>query len=139
MTRKPTGLGGVPKFPPLPTGQPGARSPKGPVAVTRLARMLSPSMAEEMPPPYEPPLAPSADPKLVTFLYLMMRDMIPIGYVESTVSRALRETGEMGSNPELAAYAQRVARTLTYDRSLHLVHATDGTGKIPSSPTSQEA
>lgn len=97
----------------------------------RVAAMLSPSMAEGVPDPPVQPMADGADPKLVTFLYLLMRDMLPIGYVEHTLARALRDPGVM-SNPDLAAYADRVARTLTFDGSSR-VRPVPEPGTIPAS------
>lgn len=93
----------------------------------RVAAMLSPGMASELPPPpAPPPMAATADPKLVTFLYLTMRDMLPVGYVEHIVSRALRDPGVM-TNVEL-----RVARTLTFDGSSP-VRREPEPGTIPTS------
>jgi hypothetical protein len=71
-----------------------------------------------LPPPFEPPLADEADPKLVAFLYLLMRDAIPAGEVEKAMRAAVQSTPARLSNPELAAYADRVARTLTHPTSV---------------------
>lgn len=94
-------------------------------------------MAEGMSPPHKPPTADSADPKLTTFLYLVMRDMLPIGYVEHIMSRALKDPGVM-SNAELAAYADRVARTLTFDDSPRVQQAP-APGTIPASTPQEES
>lgn len=82
-------------------------------------------------------MAPTADPKLVKFLFLLLRDTLPAGYVESTMARALMRGPEpMGANPELAVYAERVARTLTYDRSQTPVQPDARPGTIAgSTPT----
>lgn len=92
-------------------------------------------MATDMPPPYVPPQAEEADPKLVTFLYYMMRDLIPAGYVETMMSRVTKpgETQTRFANPELGAYAERVAKTLVYDSRREVVHAVPPPGTIPAS------
>lgn len=73
-------------------------------------------MASELPPPHVIPLA-EEDPtnQLVTFLYLLMRDFIPPGYIEAMVREGfLTRTHPVFSNPDLAHYAERLARQLTF-------------------------
>lgn len=74
-------------------------------------------MAERLPPPYEPPLAPGYPPYLKTFLYLLMRDYIPAGFVEGLVAQAVSDSHPIFTNEHLADYAERLARQLSYDAS----------------------
>lgn len=83
-------------------------------------------------------MAPSADPKLVMFLYMLMRDMAPVGYVESTVARALKEHRQPPSAPELRELADRLARTLVHDDS-STVQPGGPPGTITQSTNTQEA
>lgn len=78
-------------------------------------------MAEELPPPYEVPMADEDPPlQLVIMLYHLMRDYIPPGYVEGLVREGfMGRTRPTFSNPHLRDYADRLARQLTY---------TDGPG-----------
>lgn len=67
------------------------------------------------PPPWEPPLAAEAPAQLTSFIYLIGRDLVPLGYLEKAMMDAVR--GGMSatlSNPELAAYAERLAKALTH-------------------------
>lgn len=73
-------------------------------------------MASELPPPHEIPQAEEAPPQqLVTFLYLVLRDCLPSGYVEGMVREGfMTRNSDRYSNPDLANYAERLARQLTY-------------------------
>lgn len=73
-------------------------------------------MATEIPPPHVVPEAEEDPPvQLVTFLYLLMRDFIPPGYIEAMVREGfMTRHGTVYSNPDLEHYAERLARQLTY-------------------------
>jgi hypothetical protein len=73
--------------------------------------------APDFSPPYEPPEADKAPEALVTFLYLLARDHLPAGFVEDLMMRAVTNPGGDYSNEHLAAYAEKVARHLSYDRT----------------------
>ena len=76
-------------------------------------------MAEELPPPYEPFEADACPPDLQAFLYLLMRDLVPTGYIEGLMMQAVSQTSKSGknfTNQHLAEYAAKIGRQLTYSQ-----------------------
>jgi hypothetical protein len=73
-------------------------------------------MAEEIPPPYVlPESEDEATWQLIGFLYLLMRDLVPPGYVESTIAEAFTVRRQPTfSNAELRDMAMRMGRQLMY-------------------------
>lgn len=73
-------------------------------------------MAIELPPPHEIPQAEGEVPQqLITFLYLMMRDLVPPGYVAGIMREAyMTKQARTYSTPQLADYAEEIARQLLY-------------------------
>lgn len=66
----------------------------------------------ELPPPWEPPLAESANPKLVAFIYLLLR-IVPAREIEGLVETAVKRGDTTAlPNRHLAAYADQIARAL---------------------------
>lgn len=59
-------------------------------------------------------MAPVADPKLVMFMYILARDLLPVGHLDHALARALRERPDLMTNPDLRTLADRIARTLTF-------------------------
>lgn len=83
----------------------------GPLRPHRLAARLA---EHPVPPPDAPPMADTASPLLVAFIYHMTRDLIPVRYTESVIAH-IRAHPEVGGDPDLMAYAERKARELSYD------------------------
>lgn len=74
-------------------------------------------MASEagVPPPWTPPLADEAPPQLVAFLYLLGRDLLPLGYMEKALMQSVQSGPTHSySNSELQSYAERLARALSH-------------------------
>lgn len=72
-------------------------------------------MANELPPPHELPEADKAPDQLTAFLYLMMRDLIPPGYVAGILREACMSSNKgRFTNQHLGDYAAEVARMLSY-------------------------
>jgi hypothetical protein len=68
-------------------------------------------------PGYEPPQSDQCPVPLQRFLYLLMRDFIPPGYVESLMMQSTNETAAKiagFTNKDLASYAEKLGRQLTY-------------------------
>lgn len=60
-------------------------------------------------------MADSAPPKLVAFIYYMTRDLIPPRYTQSVLAHIEAFPNEVGNDPDLLAFAERIARRITYD------------------------
>jgi hypothetical protein len=69
------------------------------------------------PPPNDPPLADTAPDKLVAFLYYMTRDLIPPRYTQGVLAHIEAFPNEVGNDPDLRAFAERMARRIMYDRT----------------------
>jgi hypothetical protein len=74
-------------------------------------------MNEQLPPPYEPPLADGCPPALRAFLYYLMRDYLPVGFVEGVVMQVVMEQPQSFTNEHLLDTADKLARQLSYDPS----------------------
>src|ERR1700741_2187046 len=72
--------------------------------------------AGELPPPYEPPEADDCPPALQAFLYLLMRDLVPPGYIEGLMMEATRGSVSTYTNEHLAEYAAKIGRQITYSK-----------------------
>lgn len=73
-------------------------------------------MASELPPPHEIPQAEGEIPQqLVSFLYLLMRDLVPPGYIASLMREAyMTRHVKIYSTQQLAEYAEEISRQLLY-------------------------
>lgn len=108
MPKPVKGLGRVPAFPPLPTGQPAEPGPLSP------HRLVAKVADHPVPPPHEPPMADSAPEALVAFLYYLVRDLIPPRYIDSILHHA-RAGGAPMPDDHIRGFAERVARELVYE------------------------
>jgi hypothetical protein len=70
-------------------------------------------MADETPPPYEPPLADGAPDRLKFFIYYLTRDFVPLGVVDYAMQRA-RDMPETPPPGPARDYADRISRELMY-------------------------
>lgn len=70
-------------------------------------------MTDQVPPGGDTP------PTLKAFLFYLMRDLVPVGYVESAQARAASPamTPPYTASPEIAEMAERIARELVSDDS----------------------
>lgn len=82
----------------------------GPLAPHRLVAKLP---QHPVPPPDDPPMADTAPPQLVAFIYYLTRDLVPPRYVESVIAHIRAHPDTLG-DPDLRAYAERKARELSY-------------------------
>lgn len=70
---------------------------------------------DHLPAPWTPPLADEAPPQLVAFIYLLGKDLVPLGYLEKALMDAVQGgAGARLGNPQLAEYAERMAKALTH-------------------------
>lgn len=70
-------------------------------------------MADGVPPPHEPPLAPEAPELLERFIYYLTHEFVPFGAVDYALQRAHAETAPLPAGP-MRDYAMRTARELVY-------------------------
>lgn len=85
--------------------------PTGPLAPHRLMAKLGET---PLPPPSDPPMADDAPERLVAFLYMVTRDLLPARYVEHLVS-FIESDRKVSADPDLKAWAERMGRRLMYD------------------------
>lgn len=64
-------------------------------------------------PPADPPMADVAPEALVTFIYYIVRDLIPPRYIDSILAHARANQAPMPDD-DLRAFAERRARELAY-------------------------
>jgi len=67
---------------------------------------------------YEPPQSEHCPVPLQRFLYLLMRDFIPPGYVEGLMAQSTNETAAKiagFTNKDLANYSAKLGRQLTFE------------------------
>ncbi len=70
-------------------------------------------MADEVPPPYIPPLADEVPPFLAGFIYYLVHDFMPAGAIEYALQRARNRTDAVPAGP-IKDFAELTARELAY-------------------------
>lgn len=73
-------------------------------------------MAAELPPPFAlPESEEEGTDQLVMFLKLLMRDYLPVGFVQQLAMEAFTQRRSAGLNDEMTMLCRQIARQLTYE------------------------